>query len=59
MTPTADISRAMKALVETHGKNAMRIAEQRAEAADLGGSGAAAHIWREIAAALRQALRGR
>jgi hypothetical protein len=49
-----DVSRATKALIETHGKNAARIAEQRAENADLGDSGASAHIWRQIAAAIRK-----
>jgi hypothetical protein len=49
-----DVSRAVKTLIETHGKNAARIAEQRAVNADLGGSGASAHIWRQIAAAIRE-----
>ncbi len=52
--PMDDVSRAAKTLIETHGKNAARVAEQRAVNADLGGSGASAHIWRQIAAAIRE-----
>jgi hypothetical protein len=49
-----DVSRAAKNLIETHGKNAARVAEQRAVNAELGGSGASAHIWRQIAASIRE-----
>jgi hypothetical protein len=49
-----DVSRATKILIETHGKNAARVAEQRAVNAELGGSGAPAHIWRQIASAIRE-----
>jgi hypothetical protein len=53
-THMEEISRATKMLVETHGKNAARVAEQRAMNAELGGSGASAHIWRQIAASIRE-----
>jgi hypothetical protein len=49
-----DVSRAVKTLIETYGKDAARVAEQRAVNADLGDSGASAHIWRQIAAAVRE-----
>jgi hypothetical protein len=54
-----EISRATKALIETLGADAMRVAEKRAEAADLGGSSAAAHTWRQIARAIREGQSGR
>jgi hypothetical protein len=59
MTPTGEISRAMKALIDTHGKDAAQVAEKRAETADLGGSGTAAHTWRQIAGAIREGQRSR
>jgi hypothetical protein len=49
-----DVTRATKVLIETHGKNAVQVAEQRAVNAELGGSGASAHLWRRIAAAVRE-----
>jgi len=49
-----DILRAAKALIETHGAGAARVAEQRALNADLGGSSATAYIWRQVAAAIRK-----
>jgi hypothetical protein len=54
MDLTGEVSRAMKALVDAHGKSAVRVAQQRAETADLGGSIAAAQTWRQIAAAIRE-----
>jgi hypothetical protein len=54
MKPAEDISRATKALVENHGNNAARVAEKRAETAELSGSAMAAHTWRQIAAAIRE-----
>jgi hypothetical protein len=53
-TPMEDVSRAAKNLIETHGKNAAQVAERRAVNADVGGSGASAHIWRQIATAVRE-----
>jgi len=44
----------MKTLIEAHGKDAERVAEQRAVNAELGGSTAAALIWRQIARAVRE-----
>jgi hypothetical protein len=49
-----DIARAATALIETHGVKAARVAEQRAENAELSGSSAAAHTWRQVAAAIRK-----
>jgi hypothetical protein len=49
-----EIARATKNLIETHGKNAARVAEQRSVNAELGGSRGAAHIWRQIASVIRQ-----
>jgi hypothetical protein len=47
------ILRAANSLVAMHGKDAARVAEQRAENADLGGSMASAHIRRQIANVIR------
>jgi hypothetical protein len=49
------VSRATKCLVETHGKNAARVAAQRALNAELGGSFEAAQVWRQIAACILDA----
>ena len=54
MTEKMDISRAVKALIDSHGRNAARVAEQRANAAEAGGSMAAAQTWRQIAKAIQQ-----
>ena len=43
------IDRAAKALVETHGSEALRVATQRAENAELSGSHDAAYTWKQIA----------
>jgi hypothetical protein len=48
-----DLQRSAKALIETHGKQAVRVAEKRAENAELSGSSSSAHIWRQVAAAIR------
>jgi hypothetical protein len=48
-----DILRSAKALIELHGKDAARVAEKRAENAELSGSAPSAHVWRQIAAAIR------
>jgi hypothetical protein len=45
----AEIPRAARNLVTTHGENAARVADQRALNAELGGSDAAAAQWRQIA----------
>jgi hypothetical protein len=52
-----DLSRAVKTLIGTYGKDAARVAEQRAMNAELGGSGASAYIWRQVAAAIRERQR--
>ena len=48
----AEIPRAARNLVTTHGKNAARVADQRATNAELSGSDAAAAQWRQIAKAI-------
>ena len=53
-----DVSRATKKLIDTYGKDAARVAEQRAMNAELGGSGVSALIWPQIAAAIREKQRG-
>jgi hypothetical protein len=53
-----DIMRAASNLIVTHGKDAARVAEQRAANAELGGSMASAHIWRQIASAIRKEQSG-
>ncbi len=47
-----EIARAARNLVATHGKNAARVADQRALNAALSGSGGAAAQWRQIAKAI-------
>jgi len=47
-----EIPRAARNLIASHGKNAMRVADQRAVNAELSGSGAAASQWRHIAKAI-------
>jgi hypothetical protein len=41
-------------LIEMHGRNAAQVAEQRSVNAELGGSREAAHVWRQIASAIRE-----
>ena len=48
------LDRAMEALIETHGRNAGRVAERRAVDARLGGSDDSAVIWRQIANAIQR-----
>jgi hypothetical protein len=47
-----DVARAARNLVATHGKNAARVADQRAINAALSGSGGAAAQWQQIAKAI-------
>jgi hypothetical protein len=47
-----DIARAARNLVAMHGKNAARVADQRALNATLSGSGGAAAQWQQIAKAI-------
>jgi hypothetical protein len=47
-----EVARAARNLVSAHGKNAARIAAQRALNAELSGSGAAAAQWQQIARAI-------
>jgi len=47
-----EIARAARNLVATHGKNAARVADQRALNAALSGSGGAAAQWQQIAKAI-------
>ncbi len=47
-----EIARAARNLVATHGKNAARVADQRALNAALSGSGDAAAQWQQIAKAI-------
>jgi hypothetical protein len=49
-----NVSRATQSLLDIHGKNAARVAAQRALNAALGGSGESAQIWRQIAADIRE-----
>ena len=49
-----DVLRSAEALIEQHGKDAARVADKRAENADLSGATASAHVWRQIAAAIRK-----
>jgi len=48
-----DVLRSATALIEQHGKDAARVADRRAENAELSGAPASAHVWRQIAAAIR------
>ena len=54
MPEKADISRAVKAPVAAYGRNAERVAQQRAQTAAVAGSQSAALTWRQIAEAIRQ-----
>jgi hypothetical protein len=47
-----DIPRAARNLIASHGKNAARVAAQRAANAEISGSDAAAVQWRQIAKAI-------
>ena len=47
-----EVARAARNLVASHGRNAARVAGQRAANAALGGSGGAADQWRQIAKAI-------
>jgi hypothetical protein len=47
-----EVPRAARNLVSTHGKNAARVADQRALNAELSGADAAAAQWRQIAKAI-------
>ena len=50
----SDIQRAANALIETHGTgiNALRVAVQRANNAELSGAAEAAYTWQQIADAI-------
>ena len=48
------VDRAAKALVESYGSNALRVAAQRAVIAELGGSRDDANNWKQIAVAVRR-----
>jgi hypothetical protein len=52
------VSRATQSFLDIHGKNAARVAAQRALNAELGGSGESAQIWRQIAADIRELREG-
>jgi hypothetical protein len=54
-----EIPRAARNLVTSHGKNAARVADQRALNAELSGSDAAAAQWRQIAKAIETMQIGR
>jgi hypothetical protein len=47
-----DVARAARNLVAMHGKNATRVADQRALNATLSGAGVAAAQWQQIAKAI-------
>jgi hypothetical protein len=47
-----EIARAARNFVAMHGKNAVRVADQRALNATLSGSGGAAAQWQQIARAI-------
>jgi hypothetical protein len=49
-----EVLRSAAALIEQHGKDAAQVADKRAENAQLGDAPAAAHVWRQIAAAIRK-----
>jgi hypothetical protein len=49
---SADVARAARNLIATHGKDAARIADQRATNAALSGSDGAAGQWQQIAKAI-------
>jgi hypothetical protein len=53
MANDTDLIRAAKHLIDVHGTLAANIADQRAMNLAMGGAGAAAHTWRQIAGTIR------